>query len=71
MDFSKQIERILGLSSNPNPDLTASLSLLRAVHGEYEEALNSLLIHVDHLETIERRYEQRIPLTIAMREIVR
>lgn len=70
MDFSKQIERILGLSSNPNPDLAASLGLLRAVHGEYEEGLNSLLMHVYHLETLEARYEQSVPFTTATRRLM-
>lgn len=36
-----------------------------------DEALNELLMFVYHLETIERRYEQHMPLTIAMREVVR
>lgn len=42
-----------------------------AAKPELDEQHNTLLMHIYRLETIERQYEQRIPLAIAMREIVR
>lgn len=42
-----------------------TLGELYATHTDYEEALNGLFIHVAHLEAVERRYESRIPFTLA------
>lgn len=46
-----------------------ALGILRAIHADYEEALNDLFIFVAHLEDNERIIEQRTPLATAIRRL--